>query len=513
MLRPLHYCPESGEKLVSSCPNPNCGRSLGWNTAYGIPFCEYCLDEDCGPTTDLRNFPQPMLEDQDFKIYASVARFLTDPSNRDKTVPDCFSTWKGWEIFDLVAMLAIFLFKRFGDRTGLRGGQIFQLEGWHENFMLAARAVMDWPHGMGAVVQLMRETADSRAGYYGLRKELGPLADFGVHYGATPRIVAEVSTATNNFYVSNGRTRPGTSYEALENARYRLLSYREAVRKPGVNPAYLTSIVKHRDIEVVQADAAKHAPVFFNESELNQLLKERSQLRPLDRLPVITGLPMFVVHGLVQSGHFCLAAGAVARFRSAVFHPSEIERLEARLLANAIEQDVDNAKPLLIAIRDTCSRGRNLLPLLRLCLDGDLQYSFHGGSEPLLSRIMVREEILLASIRKISNHSVPVPDKMSRRDVSIYLDVDNDDIIGLVQAGLLKVADLRYGRMVEGKSVIDFAEKYMSTHFIARRFKFATRSVQKNLALLNIKPAAVFQSANRTEGYAWHRRDIDLYLG
>jgi hypothetical protein len=96
---------------------------------------------------------------------------------------------------------------------------------------------------------------------------------------------------------------------------------------------------------------------------------------------------------------------------------------------------------------------------------------------------------------------------------SFYLDVDNDDIIGLIQAGLLKVADLRYGRMVEGKSVIDFAEKYMSTHFIARSFEFATRSVQKNLALLNIKPAAVFQSANRTKGYAWHRRDIDPYLG
>lgn len=95
LLRPLHYCPESGEKLVSTCPNQNCGRSLGWNTAFGIPFCEYCLDKDCEPTTDIRNFPQPMLEEQDFNIYAPVARLLTHPFSRDKTMPDCFSTWKG----------------------------------------------------------------------------------------------------------------------------------------------------------------------------------------------------------------------------------------------------------------------------------------------------------------------------------------------------------------------------------------------------------------------------------
>jgi hypothetical protein len=96
--------------------------------------------------------------------------------------------------------------------------------------------------------------------------------------------------------------------------------------------------------------------------------------------------------------------------------------------------------------------------------------------------------------------------------VSIYVDVDADDIVGLVQAGLLKAADPKNGRMVEGKSVIDFAEKYLSTHYIARRLRLATRSVRKNLAHLNIKPAAVFQSANRTEAYAWHKKDIEPHL-
>jgi hypothetical protein len=221
---------------------------------------------------------------------------------------------------------------------------------------------------------------------------------------------------------------------------------------------------------------------------------------------------MFVVHGLIQSEHIRLAQGAIARFRSAVVHPSEIEKLEARLRANGIELGLHNTKPLLKAIRDTCVGGKNLLPLLRLCLDGDLQYFLREGSVPLLSRIMVRDESLLASISKISDRSIPAPDKMSRRDVSIYLDVDADDIIGLMQVGLLKAADLKSGRMVEGRSVIDFAEKYVSTHYIARRLRFATRSVRRNLARLNVEPAAVFQSANRTEAYAWHRKDIEPYL-
>lgn len=110
--------------------------------------------------------------------------------------------------------------------------------------MLAARAVMDWPNGMSAIVEFMREGASSRPGFYGLRKELGPLADFGVDYGAIPQVVAEINAVIHNLYASNGRVRSTNKCGDIENPSDKLLSYREAMKKLGLTSAYLTSIVK-----------------------------------------------------------------------------------------------------------------------------------------------------------------------------------------------------------------------------------------------------------------------------
>jgi hypothetical protein len=77
-----------------------------------------------------------------------------------------------------------------------------------------------------------------------------------------------------------------------------------------------------KDIEVVQTGDEKFAPTYFNEQQLVDLLKTRKQLLPIDRLLVITGLPMFVILGLIQSKHIRIAEGAIARFRDTSVHPS-----------------------------------------------------------------------------------------------------------------------------------------------------------------------------------------------
>lgn len=124
---------------------------------------------------------------------------------------------------------------------------------------------------------------------------------------------------------------------------------------------------------------------------------------------------------------------------------------------------------------------------------------------------MVREEDIRASTSKISDWPIQTPDTMFRKDVSIYLDVSYHDIAGLVQVGLLK-ASIEHGGKLLGQSIDNFAEEYISTQYVSRRFKFDSRTVRRRVAQMGIKPAAVFRSANQTEGYAWRRKDFAGYL-
>lgn len=69
----LPYCPESLERLVSSCVN--CRSDLGWHYAKGIGICEFC-DREISPSTEA-SLPEGQAED--YRLFAN----LSSPSGRD----------------------------------------------------------------------------------------------------------------------------------------------------------------------------------------------------------------------------------------------------------------------------------------------------------------------------------------------------------------------------------------------------------------------------------------------
>ncbi|WP_165421313.1 hypothetical protein [Bradyrhizobium sp. Leo170] len=209
-LRPLRYCPESGELLTSDCPNPGCGKPLGWNYAQGVPFCEYCLDDDCCPTTDLRDLELPRLVGDELALYRSVTGLLAGHPDAMRALPPSFASWHGWEVFDMIAMLGNNLCRRFPDRSKLRGSACFAGPEWHQNLMSAARVVMSWPDGAGDLVKLLKDAAGTRSGYYGRYKELGPLADFGDSYGALPKVKAAIVRASSSMQNRQGGPQEGS---------------------------------------------------------------------------------------------------------------------------------------------------------------------------------------------------------------------------------------------------------------------------------------------------------------
>jgi hypothetical protein len=505
ILRPLRYCPESGELLTSDCPNPGCGKPLGWNYAQGVPFCEYCLDDDCCPTTDLRDLELPRLVGDELTLYRSVTGLLAGHPEAMRALPPSFASWHGWEVFDMIIMLGNNLCRRFPDRFKLRGPACFALPDWHENLILAARVVMNWPEGAGDLMKLLKDAAGTRSGYYGRRKELGPLADFGDSYGALPKVKAAIERAIAGHYAAVRVSAPERSYQAPPERAHEMISYREALAKYDVTATFLTSLAKNKDIEVIQTGDEKFAPTYYNERQLVEVLEARRQVLLIDRLLVITGLPMFAIEGLVGSGHIRLAAGVLARFRDRSVHRSGIERFRSRIEANASAASFPDGKHLTRAVLDAGSAGGGLLVrLVQLCLDGRIEYSLSASRGGITSRVVLSANavgIVETMVDEVA--PAPTPTKMTRRDVRMYLDMPTEDVVAFVKAGVLQAES-----KVNGESVRRFNESYVTTSTIARRLNISVMAVKRIMDGHGLQPAHSVDPPGRSTAFAWRRTDV-----
>ncbi|WP_456636417.1 hypothetical protein [Bradyrhizobium sp. USDA 10063] len=504
-LRPLRYCPESGELLTSDCPNPGCGKPLGWNFAQGVPFCEYCLDDDCCPTTDLRDLELPRLVGDELALYRSVTGLLAGHPDAMRALPPSFASWHGWEVFDMIAMLGNNLCRRFPDRFKLRGSACFAGPEWHQNLMSAARVVMSWPDGAGDLVKLLKDAAGTRSGYYGRYKELGPLADFGDSYGALPKVKAAIERAIAGHYAAVRGSAPERSYQAPPERAHEMISYREALKKYDVTTTFLTSVAKNKDIEVIQTGDEKFAPTYYNERQLVELLESRRQLLLIDRLLVITGLPMFAIEALVESGHIRLAAGALARFRDPSVHRSEIERFRSRIEANASAASFPDGKPLTRTVLNAGGAGGGLLVrLVQLCLDGRIEYSLSASRGGIISHVVLSAnavELVETMVDEVA--PAPTPTKMTRRDVKMYLDMPTEDVVAFVNAGVLQA---EYN--IDGESVRRFNESYVTTATIARRLKIGVLGVKRIMDGYGVLPAHSVNPLSDATGVAWRKADV-----
>jgi hypothetical protein len=504
-LRPLWYCPESGELLTSDCPNPSCRKPLGWNYAQGVAFCEYCLDDDCCPTTDLRDLELPRLVGDELALYRSVTGLLANRSEAMRALPPSLASWQGWEVFDMIVMLGNNFCRRSSDRSKLRGPACYSLPDWHQNLISAARVVMNWPEGAGDLVKNLKNAAGTRSGYYGRHKELGPLADLGRQYGALPKIKAAIEHVIAGHYAAVRRSAPERSYQVLPERAHEMISYREALTKYDVTTTFLTSVAKNKDIEVIQTGNEKFAPTYYNERQLVELLESRRQVLLIDRLLAITGLPMFAIEGLVGSGHIHLAAGALARFRDPSVHRSEIERFGSRIQANANSAGFPDGKPLMRAVLDAGGAGGGLLVrLVQLCLDGRIEYALSARRGGIISRVVLSaNSVTLVETMVDAVAPAPTPTKMSRRDVKMYLDMPTEDIVAFVKAGVLQAHS-----KVKGESVRRFNESYVTTSTVARRLNIGVQGVKRIMDDHGVRPVHSADPPGRSTAFAWRRADV-----
>jgi hypothetical protein len=81
-LRPFSFDPITRERLLSTCPV--CGQRLRWVFVRGPTHCDVCVTDRGLPKTDLRGYPQPIVEFGDEEAIDFVVGLVDpDPKKRE----------------------------------------------------------------------------------------------------------------------------------------------------------------------------------------------------------------------------------------------------------------------------------------------------------------------------------------------------------------------------------------------------------------------------------------------
>ncbi|MEH2472394.1 transposase-like protein [Nitrobacteraceae bacterium AZCC 2299] len=198
-LRPFSFDPDTRERLLDRCPI--CKSRLGWSTMYGPFRCDKCAKEQ-GLSTDLRDFPQPIIEVDDEEAVNFVVG-LVDPSLEKRAaamrlVPDELSSATSSDLFDAVISIASVLSPANARRTH-RVGRPKTVDEFAEltpdRLALAVRALIGGESDFGNVADAMRVFMSQRPASHGVFKELGPLAAIAGDRRIAPAVRSHVKTA------------------------------------------------------------------------------------------------------------------------------------------------------------------------------------------------------------------------------------------------------------------------------------------------------------------------------
>ncbi|QIO43096.1 hypothetical protein HA464_03260 [Rhizobium leguminosarum bv. trifolii] len=189
----LTFDPSSHEHLLDRCPA--CSRQLDFRYPGGVSRCFHC-----GPSLDLRDFPQNIAETDDGEALRFVTGLINpEIARRNFGLHGELQGLNVGEIFMLCVGIAAILDGEGQSRT--RPRRFAGIAASPSSLALAGRSVMEWPHGVAGLDEQLVNSKEPR------------LADFLLHMGIfEDEVIAAVRKATHLPSVSgierkNGATR------------------------------------------------------------------------------------------------------------------------------------------------------------------------------------------------------------------------------------------------------------------------------------------------------------------
>ena len=467
-LRPLSFCAESLETLMTHCPDPACGAELTWHRA-SAPFeCD-----NCG--ADLREHPQPIVDCEDPEALSFMTELISpDPTARSRSegmIPPGLSTCTPGDLFEFALMLAGVSEAVVGSK-GTTWRRLWSDADFHRltpiKLARAARTLLRWPIGFHEMADRIRGEAGARVNRsYGTLKELGALLSLA----RDPLLPSRPAAILNAEIEANMKQADVVLRSGAMRTSTEWITMSEVTKAFGLGGGVVYRLSRRDDVIVVRGP--RHSPVLLRRSQMAEIVEQdRASMRLAD-VEKRLGLTSTQLRSLVEIGLLAWISG-----------PAEELGTKRRRLSGAsvtaFEASVLNAVPVLKDAPAAWTRlvralaSARLVPYeISLVIRGILDRRFAAimqrcdESRPLLMRIYVREvgsEVTEKLAGGVNDGVGQADDVMLIGAASRYLGLDTKQFSRLRAAGWFPMVKARNAAgQVPIHDLKAFREKFMFT--------------------------------------------------
>ena len=247
------------------------------------------------------------------------------------------------------------------------------------------------------------------------------------------------------------------------------LTLNQLAREKGVRPITLKRWAERGLIAIHSIKSANHVRHIINEQTLDFGKQAPGTTMYERKAAAFIGLPVSVLHGLRESGHYAVAHMPKHKHG---YHEADLAMFREKLLERACGTKSDGAAGEVVSLGHVM-REMNFLQrdgkasLLAAFLEGRIDAIGTKGRD--IAAIQFRRADVTAFISR--SRLRPSNDALTQRDAASYLSCDSAVILELMRRGFLSAVRVAGRIRVERNSLDTFAEKYLSLLAVAKNEK------------------------------------------
>ncbi|RJG44396.1 hypothetical protein D3Y55_09090 [Mesorhizobium sp. DCY119] len=506
------FDPDTKELLLDRCPE--CLRPPTFSRSYGLQFCVRV--DRYGVTrgrVDFRDYPQPNLEINDLEAL-DFCSGLIDPerSNGDgcRSLHPEIGAFEPSALFEGILAVACAITSRASHTSSTleRPSCLADYQRFTSEVLAkSARMFLDWPDGFHKIAADVRATAGDRSGYYGVRKELGPIVAISMDQHVDPLLKSllkrRIATDMEGWEGAAHAIRTGT-YRAGDD----YVPVCQATKDFNLDSRTILRLVRSGALPFRQLKNAQKGPMMVDVAALKDIIAHRRETLSSTKVAVDFCVPRACVSALADMGLLTPAKPRLSvPYAMGYYEKSSVEDLRRRC-----EDMASRTPPPATAMTITKAVGR-LLPkltnpwpeiFLRI-IAGQLEVWCVGGKS-LMASLAVRDAAALQFLYDAVSSSLAPDIVFTQQDAAGVLKTTPVIVNQLVREGFLS-------RKPTVTELGAFEREFILTSEITERFsalgqKLRWRDVPRILRAAGIQPYVLEQKKT----LVWQRREVEPLL-
>ncbi|WP_338609818.1 hypothetical protein V6617_06425 [Pelagibacterium nitratireducens] len=516
-LKPFSFDPQTKEALISACPV--CHRGLGFSRTQGICFCDWCSSPDdlgfAQPTVDLRDFPQPIVELEDIEALDFVTGLVDpDPDVRSSFSPQLDNDLSGLsrgEVFEL-AMAITGIIEQDPRRAVTspakpKTRQDYARVFTPERVAEAGRILLNWPKGFDGLCEKARATAPDRAGFYGIKSELGQ-----VYALTVDRTLSEPARALVRGAVERNMELTSSAVQvrrAEHRGRSDLITIQEAAERHGLDRRVFTKLLRFPEVTRYRSSGTSKGPVLLVSEEIASLVALREDLESSSSVGLRLGIPNGSVSQLAAAGLIEKVTGPVLATVTGKhqYRRSSVDKLIGDIEARIVPRDKGEFHIRLTKAMYRLPAGEKpWVPVVQAILDDRLKvFAVKGRLEATLIRLAAPSFEAITRVLDCGYRPpIPIEPTVTRAEAADLLGITVATTIAMVNEGIIP----SHGSgvcTIYRRDVLAVAEAYITTAEISRMMGVGYRWVRTRLATLGVEPQFELR---KNRGLVYDRRQV-----